>query len=310
MNSFVCFVKSPKNNYWICVRVSSMVAAALSNISFKNVDVCGIIGSESDWCRYLFEFQGVGMRFWGEDYNWLLSRFFVYCMPLLYLVGSIGLFFVVEGMDIRIPKGLLKVWMGIYNVCQIGLCGYMVAGLLPLWKPLSNPFALYLEPDATAEWYIFVHGAISKYLDYFDTFFMIVNRKSYAQLSWLHLLHHSSISSVWQIMLKDGVGNRGMLVGALKNSIIHTLLYSHYLVTSFGINNPLKKWLTRLQLLQFAFLFIQACAFVVFKDPVWDYAIMQVFYQAAMLYLFGWHMNWFPWFVNKYSMNPNNIKKS
>lgn len=40
--------------------------------------------------------------------------------------------------------------------------------------------------------------------------------------------------------------------GCLINSVIHCMMYSHYLYTSFGLENPFKKLITQAQLIQFA----------------------------------------------------------
>lgn len=208
----------------------------------------------------------------------------------------------------RVSKRILKPCMMAYNLSQIVLSAYTLIGLIPFMTPFTNPFALNISPQPLIEWYIFIHY-LNKYLDWFDTVWMILNRKSYAQLSVLHLYHHGTIAAPWQIMLKDSIALTGNYLGCAKNSYVHVLLFLHYYVTSLGYNNPLKKWLTRIQLFQFAFLFIHAWVFVIFKDPIWKYALMQVFYQASMLYLFGFQMKWMPWFVNKYAKKPVLEKK-
>ena len=278
---------------------------------FENVDLCSYDAVSTlfpgSLCSTLFEFRGTGMQFFPE-YNWLLADFFVYVMPVLYLVGSIGLFFVVEGFDVRVSKRVLRLAMLWYNLAQVIACTYMFTGLTPFLTPFTNPFSFNISPQPLIEWYILIHY-LSKYLDYFDTIWMILNRKSYAQLSVLHLWHHSTIGEIWLWMLKDGVALTGNFLGSEFNNLIHICLFAHYGITSLGYNNPLKKWLTRFQMIQFAFCLTHAWVFVIFKDPIWKYALMQVFYQASMLYLFGFHMKWMPWFVNKYAKKPVLEKK-
>lgn len=279
-------------------------------ISFQDVDVCSHLGSfgSSDLCKGLFEFRGVGMLF-HKEYNWLLSPFFLYVMPAMYLVGSVCLFFVVEGLDLRISKRLLKICMSLYNITQILLCGYMVVGLTPLLE-FPNIFGIHRPENPIIEWYTLIHF-LSKFLDFFDTFFMIVNRRSYAQLSWLHLFHHSTIGAIWGgWLLANGVGGGLIMWGNYANSLTHCIMYSHFMWTGFGFRNPFKKWVTRWQIFQFYTCWLHALLAIVMNDYRAYYAAMQLFYQSIMIYLFTYKLNWMPWFVTKYAMNPNNIKKS
>lgn len=67
--------------------------------SFKNVDLCSYSMVTTlfpaELCASLFEFRRIGMQFWGE-YQWILSDYFLCVLFRLYLMGSIGLFFVVD----------------------------------------------------------------------------------------------------------------------------------------------------------------------------------------------------------------------
>ncbi|GBG33234.1 Elongation of very long chain fatty acids protein 5 [Hondaea fermentalgiana] len=136
----------------------------------------------------------------------------------------------------------------IYNLTQIVLCAYMSWGLFP--TDLRNPFGLNNKRDADIEWFVFVHF-LSKYLDYVDTFVMVF-KKSYRQISFLQVFHHATIAMVWPFLLSRGWGSGTASYGAFINSVTHVIMYTHYFVSSFGINNPFKKWITTFQLSQFA----------------------------------------------------------
>merc|ERR1719192_1228933 len=111
---------------------------------------------------------------------------------------------------------------------------------------------------------------------------MVLRRKD-RQVSFLHLYHHSTIGVVWGIVLNSGYGGSTSGWGAMANSFIHVVMYSHYFATSFGIRNPFKKYLTMLQLAQFA-LCLTHSFFVVFRSSYpSDIASIQTFYQLTML---------------------------
>lgn len=87
---------------------------------------------------------------------------------------------------------------------------------------LPNIFATSMPLTAEVEWIVFVHF-LSKFLDFFDTFFIALRRKE-SQLSFLHMYHHATIGPIWGLLLWLGFGSGTALFGALVNSFIHTLM--------------------------------------------------------------------------------------
>jgi len=168
-------------------------------------------------------------------------------MPIGYLI-SIVLF--KKFMTNRSPYQF-KYFMQIYNILQITLNLYMINGLyiLPWLSNTPNLFGINSLYDKNIQYYVFIHY-LSKYLDYFDTFFMI-SKKNNRQLTFLHIYHHTTIGMIWGFIIRIGHGNGTAAFGCLINSVIHAIMYSHYLYTSFGWNNPFKKYITQVQLLQF-----------------------------------------------------------
>ena len=85
-------------------------------------------------------------------------------------------------------------------------------------------------------------------------------------------------------------GNGDCCLAAFSNSFIHVLMYSHYFLSSLGVNAWWKKYLTQLQLIQFVICFIQ---------PIYAYTqgascngygdflkVGMVLYQITMICLF------------------------
>ena len=179
----------------------------------------------------------------------------------------------------------LKYLMLIYNNAQILLNVYMIYGLYPVISfpniyGINKPYTSYLR------YFVYIHY-LSKYFDYFDTLFIILRGKERLQLSFLHVYHHSSIGIIWGILLHYGHGNGTASFGCLINSIIHLFMYSHYLYTSLGYNNPLKKYITQSQLLQFVICFIHSLVAIGFEDITpKKYAIIELLYQISMIILF------------------------
>jgi len=207
-------------------------------------------------------------------------------------IWVIAVYALVQVMMSRKPvnvKGLMQ----IYNVVQIVVCGYMVWGLFPCLMNFPNIFGVNSSFDKRGEWFVFVHY-LSKYLDWFDTLWIILNKKR-SQLSFLHVYHHATIVPVWGLLLYCNVGAGTTRYGAWVNSLTHVIMYTHYLWTSLGLKNPFKRYITMWQITQFYSCLVHAFA-VLFMETttVHGYAWIQVVYQTSMVYLFSSKMSYVP----------------
>lgn len=180
--------------------------------------------------------------------------------------------------------GLKYIMMG-YNIFQVLFNGYIVYGLNSLVS-FPNIFGLNTPYNDRLQYFVFLHY-ISKYIDFADTLFIILRKKN-NQLSFLHIYHHSTIPLIWGGLLYAGHGNGTAAFGALINSIIHMIMYSHYFYTSLGYYNPLKKYITQAQMMQFALCFLHSIMVLFWETIVpQKLAITQMLYHIQMLYLFN-----------------------
>merc|ERR1719336_486260 len=162
-----------------------------------------------------------GLQFWPEYNEWVTPTMLV-GIPAAYLAG-IGTLHLAMSCNKKVDFDgpLVKNIMRVYNLVQIVLCSYMVLGLVGNFAHFPNIFGINNAFDARTEWYILVHYW-SKLLDFFDTVFIVLRRKT-RQLSFLHLFHHATIFPQWGVLLLLGVGNGTTGFGALANSIIHVI---------------------------------------------------------------------------------------
>ena len=174
----------------------------------------------------------------------------------------------------------------IYNITQIILNLYMICGLRELFI-FPNIFNINKPYNDTLKYYVYIHY-LSKYFDFFDTFFIIARGKTKEQLSFLHIYHHSSIACVWAYIINLGHGNGTTAFCALINSIIHMIMYGHYYITSYGINNPFKKYITKLQITQFYLCIIHSFIVVLYENIVpKKLALYELAYHISMILLFS-----------------------
>lgn len=209
--------------------------------------------------------------------------------PFLYLTS---IYFLNRYMNNYKNGFNLNIFLYFYNSFQIVFNGYIVYGLYDI----VNQGIINIPYSNKIEKFVYLHY-ISKYIDYLDTLFIILRKKN-NQLSFLHIYHHSTVSIIWGFLLYMGHGNGTASFGCLVNSLIHVIMYSHYLITSCGINNPFKKYITQMQLAQFIILFIHSIIIISNFEKIYPikYAYIEFIYQIQMILLF----------TNFYKNNYNN----
>lgn len=187
-----------------------------------------------------------------KDWLWMQSPIptVVLCM-LYFLAVAVG----PKLMENRKPFDL-KYILIVYNFSLVALSIYIVhqlithslkAGYNYICQPMSYSTAPEHVGIASALWWFY----FSKFLEFFDTIFFILRKKS-NQISFLHVYHHSSMFSLWWIGIKWVAGGQS-LMGALVNSMVHTIMYTYYGLTAFGPTirkyiGKYKKRVTQLQL--------------------------------------------------------------
>lgn len=203
------------------------------------------------------------------------------------------------------PAFQLKNLLAIYNVICIFLAGYVFGGVMLLKYEKLGTFSCNVTDTSDRSlryahfYYIFY---IQKFWEFLDTWFFIL-RKSFRQVTFLHLFHHSSITLVVGFILRfDFAGD--VYLPIVLNSFIHVLMYSHYLVTSLGMKSWWSQYLTSLQLIQFLMIALQS--YIAWTSgPTCGYDFVKailIVYMASMLLLFG------NFFVQKYLNPPSKLK--
>lgn len=94
---------------------------------------------------------------------------------------------------------------------------------------------------------------ISRFFDFFDTMFFVL-RKKFSHVTFLHVFHHTVVPIGFWIGIKFAFFPVCCFIPYL-NLVVHVIMYSYYGLSTFGpkVQRYLwwKKYLTRLQILQF-----------------------------------------------------------
>jgi len=142
-----------------------------------------------------------------------------------------------------------------YNAFQMIVCSYMAAEAAFCVGESGYVFMacnnhIPVTPRIAHLYWIFY---LSKFLDFFDTALIVLGKK-WAQLSFLHLLHHSGSLVMTALMLK--VPNNVELISTVGvNTFVHFLTYTYFFVASHldhgGGAVWWKKYVLNAELLQF-----------------------------------------------------------
>jgi hypothetical protein len=141
-----------------------------------------------------------------------------------------------------------KYAMAAYNMV---LSVYSFATCIAAFIALSNVTALYgndctllfrTSPLFVTTTYLFY---LSKYVEFLDTYFLVVAGKS---VNWLQYYHHmGAVAVMWMLYHTQ---NEVVWIFVQFNSFIHTVMYFYFALTALSIPVPLKMVVTILQLLQ------------------------------------------------------------
>lgn len=218
------------------------------------------------WGKYTFipEDQIPGVDFPLHSYRapLTLTVFYLVSLPLLRLFTETFM----RDVDAKL---LLKESMVFYNVAQVLLNGWIVYRTIDALLYRGHPFIGDLTTVRTGATYaVWVHYC-DKYLEFFDTYFMVL-RGRMDQVSFLHIYHHVTIAWAWWAAMKLVPGG-DVYFGSLFNSWIHVMMYSYYALALLKFPCPWKRFLTMAQLFQF-------CSVVV--------------YTVVAMYLWGEQRTW------------------
>lgn len=197
------------------------------------------------------------------------------CIALLgfyvYFIYDLGPRFMAR----RQPFQLNRI-LQIYDFSQIVINAYifykaLMLGWLRDYSFFCEPVDYSYSPRAIeitrTVWIYFM----IKILDLLETIFFVL-RKKQNQISFLHIYHHMG-------MVLGGWGATKYLAGGhvtflgLLNTFVHTIMYTHYLLSTMNINtNFWKKYITQLQMIQFFLIILHYAQLAWVEDcgfPLW-----------------------------------------
>ena len=210
---------------------------------------------------------------------------------LLYYVICVCLFHIVKH-DIVYTFKYPKQFLLVHNVISIFSNIYMFYGILyetytHNYRVLGNPLDT-THTELTHYLWVF---HLTKYYEIMDTVIMLL-RKSFRQITFLHVYHHlSTIVYTWFILYNHPGGD--FYLGPLINSWVHIWMYTYYLLASFMNKQSRFKYLwwsvylTQLQIFQFVINLSHSLYSILYSPydtPLYKYGL---YHQLSFIMLFG-----------------------
>mmetsp|Transcript_7415 Transcript_7415/g.18069 ORF Transcript_7415/g.18069 Transcript_7415/m.18069 type:complete len:258 (-) Transcript_7415:244-1017(-) len=178
------------------------------------------------------------------DPLYMLVPMYAVAVPLLRRMYAVK-----KDEKVSIPG--LKTFMVAYNlimslfslVCFIGIAYVVIVRQHGVWKGqdcmMYNRDWLFRALVKAFHW--------SKYVEFLDTLFLILNGKP---VSWLHYFHHCGAAINVGILEHSGIEAAFLFVGL--NGFVHTIMYAYFGLSIMGIKwRAIRPWITIMQIIQF-----------------------------------------------------------
>ncbi|XP_062131368.1 elongation of very long chain fatty acids protein F-like [Drosophila sulfurigaster albostrigata] len=196
-------------------------------------------------------------------------------------------------MENRNPYEITKIIIGynifqvIYNSVLFCFCFYNY--FIDPTYDLSCMIVLPLDhPSKNIERTITYAFIFNKIIDLLDTIFFVL-RKSYKQITVLHVYHHALlVYYTWWVHRIYGVGGQ-FITTAMLNTLIHTIMYFYYMTSAIypGMKDRLwwKKGITIFQIIQFIIIISHSLYILIF-NPECKYPLVLHFMIVGIAFTF------------------------
>jgi elongation of very long chain fatty acids protein 6 len=194
---------------------------------------------------------------WGFDLSTQpLVQTYTYSLPSISIILYLGaVYYGPKLMEHRQPFGLKKT-LQMWNLLLAILSVIMFVGMFPFvlaffldkgfYQLICLPNReLYAGPQMFFVW-IF---AMSKYIELFDTLFLILRKRP---IAFLHYYHHTTVLSFTWFAMVTLPGAIGYIFSVI-NSAVHMVMYYYYYLAACGRPPTWAKYVTVIQLVQMIF---------------------------------------------------------
>jgi len=225
------------------------------------------------------------------------------------IVRHIGPWF----MSNREPYNL-KYLLLCYNLSQAVFNCWLLAKGSRLWGYHYNwrcqPVDYSLSELGTAALDVTWWYYLSKFFDFFDSFFFVL-RKKFSHLSTLHVVHHGGLPVAVWFGPKFVGGGHTTFCGFL-NAGVHVVMYTYYFLTALGPRvQPYlwwKRYLTKLQMVQFIVFIVHALQPLFIEDCSYPKVYCWIILGHGCLYFVLFANFYIKSYLGSRSQNKNKVE--
>ena len=174
-------------------------------------------------------------------------------LPLTFVLLYFGVCYTGRQRSTRFEHPWFKFAVNVYNAFLVVLSAFMVTTIVVETSRLgytwfNNPIDESIKARPLAKALSIFY--LSKYPELMDTVIMAIKGNT-RQISFLHIYHHVSIILTMYVVTYTSPYSESYFC-ALQNCVVHTLMYSYYLLTSMKtgsfLTKRIKKYMTLMQM--------------------------------------------------------------
>jgi hypothetical protein len=188
-----------------------------------------------------------------DEFNYVEGETFMSTPKEVTIVIAAYYFIITVGQLVfkRLSPLKLNALFQLHNLFLTTVSGVLLVLLFEQVFPIVYEHGIFHAVCSPKAWYqkvvtIYYLNYLIKYVEFVDTFFLVVKKK---KIIFLHSYHHGATALLCYIQLNGETSVSWVPI--LLNLGVHVVMYWYYFLAARGIRVWWKQWITRFQIIQF-----------------------------------------------------------
>lgn len=192
-------------------------------------------------------------KFIPDEFEYIEGKTFMSTPFDVFVIIGLYYFIITFGQIIfkKLPALKLNFLFQVHNLFLTVVSGTLLVLLFEQILPVIVEHGILYAVCSPKQWHqkvvtIYFLNYLTKYIEFVDTFFLVVKKK---KIIFLHSYHHGATALLCYIQLNGQTSVSWVPI--LLNLGVHVVMYWYYFLAARGIKVWWKQWITRFQILQF-----------------------------------------------------------